>query len=514
MGQRFSRRTLLRGGVLTGAVAAGATLAGSAAYGLVRSGRPTLTHGVQSGDVGGGSGVVWTRADRPGRMMVEVSRSETFRRSWTVPGPVVTPETDFTGKVRLTDLPRGSRLFYRVTVEDLDSGAASEPLTGSFSTTPADRRGVRFLWSGDICGQGWGINPDLGGITIFDRMGQLRPDFFLCGGDTVYSDNPLTGTVTLPDGRVWRNRVTEEKSKVAESLAEFRGQFAYNMLDDNVRGFLADVPMINQWDDHEVMNNWSPGAEVTDPRYTERRMDVLAARAKRAFHEWLPLQPAPTDPNGRIYRKIPYGPLLDVFVLDMRTVKDPNSSNRYTDPAQGVGGAEQRDWLIRELAASTATWKVIANDLPLGLVVPAGSGRYEGVAQEDHGVPLGRELQLAEVLQASHRNGVTGMVFLTGDVHYSAAIHYDPARAAIDDFTPFWEFVSGPLHAGGFGPNRLDRTFGPETRYQHAPPKPNWTPWDGFQHFGEVAVDGDTEVMTVRLRDQDGQVLYSVDLTP
>jgi len=509
-----SRRTLLRTGAAGASVAATTLLSGEAAFGLVRTGRPVLTHGVQSGDVQPGSAVVWTRADRPGRMMVEVDLSPSFQRSWTVPGPVVTPDTGLTGKVRLTRLPSAARVHYRVTVEDLDTGLASEPLYGSFRLAPHNRRGIRFVWSADICGQGWGINPDLGGITIFERMRALHPDFFLCSGDTVYSDNPLSPTVTLADGRVWRNLVTPEKSKVAETLDEFRGQFAYNLLDEHLRRFAAEVPMLSQWDDHEVMNNWSPGVDVTDPRYTERRIDVLASRARQAFHEWLPLNPAPADPNGRIYRKIPYGPLLDVFMLDMRTYKDPNGPNRYTDPQQGLLGAEQRDWLIRELAASTATWKVIANDLPVSLVVTAGAGRYEGVAQEDHGAPLGRELQLAEVLTAAHRGGVTGIVFLTADVHYTAAHHYDPSRAAVGDFSPFWEFVSGPLHAGGFGPNRLDRTFGPQVRFQQAPPRSGWSPWDGFQFFGEVEIDGDTGVMTVRLRDQDSRVLYSVDLSP
>ncbi|MGH3716714.1 MAG: alkaline phosphatase D family protein, partial [Micromonosporaceae bacterium] len=335
----IKRRTLLRGGLAAGVGAGLLGVAGRDAFGLVRGDRPKLTHGVQSGDPGAGSGVVWTRADRPGQMMVEVSLSPTFRRSWTVPGPVVTPETDFTGKVRLRRLPPGARVHYRVRVEHLESGLPSAPLSGVLRTAPVHRRDVRFVWSGDIVGQGWGINEELGGIRIFERMRSLEPDFFLCSGDTVYADNPLTETVTLPDGRVWRNVVTPEKSKVAETLAEFRGQFAYNLLDDNLRAFAAEVPVINQWDDHEVINNWSPGVDVTDSRYTERRIDVLAARAKQAFHEWLPLRPAPVDPDGRIYRKISYGPLLDVFVLDMRTYKDPNGSNRYTDPTQGLLGA-------------------------------------------------------------------------------------------------------------------------------------------------------------------------------
>jgi alkaline phosphatase D len=483
------------------------------APGLVLGDRPVLGYGVQSGDVTSGSAIVWTRSDRPGRMLVEVSRRADFRGARRVPGPVLTPDGDLAGKVRLTGLPAGSQLHYRVWVEG-DGGAASEPVVGSLKTAPCTRTDIRFLWSADIVGQGWGINPDIGGIRIFETMRATRPDFFLCSGDNVYADNPLTETVSLPDGRVWRNLVTPEKSKVAETLAEFRGQFAYNRLDANVRAFSAEVPQIVQWDDHEVINNWSPGQILEDARYTERRVDVLAARAKQAFHEWLPVAPVPTDPAGRIYRKIGYGPLLDVFVLDMRTFKDPNSDNRYADPARGLLGAAQKDWLIRELSASTATWKVIANDLPLGLVVSAGPGLYEGVAQEDHGVPLGRELEFAEVLRTVHQRGVTGLVFLTADVHYSAAYHYDPARAAIQDFSPFWEFVSGPLHAGGFGPNRLDRTFGPQAVFVHAPPTPYFPPLDGFQHFGEVAINGGTGALTVNLRDQTGQSLWTTTLTP
>jgi alkaline phosphatase D len=446
-------------------------------------------------------------------MWVRVSRRPDFRRSRLVRGPVLTPDTDLTGKLRLRDLPPGERLHYRVRVESLDRpGLLSEPLDGSLSTAPVGRdRDVRFVWSADIVGQGWGINPDIGGLRIFRAMRAVRPDFFLCSGDTVYADNPLVESVTLPDGRVWRNIVTEAKSKVAETLDEFRGQFAYNLLDDNLRAFAAEVAQVNQWDDHEVVNNWYPGEVLDDPRYTlERRVDVLAARAARAFHEWLPT-PRREMP---LYRTLSYGPLLDVFVLDMRTFKDPNDANTYADPRRGLLGAEQRAWLIRELRRSRATWKVIANDLPIGIIVPDGPGVQEGVAQGNPGAPLGRELEFAEVFGAAHRAGVTGIVCLTADVHYTAAYHYDPARAAVREFTPFWEFVSGPAHAGGFGPNKLDATFGPQAVFVHAPPRPNISPAEGFQHFGEVAIDGESGAMTVHLRDQDGVSLWSTTLPP
>lgn len=513
-----SRRELLRAGAVAGGgLAAGAyALRAGNAPAFVRSGnRPVLTHGIQSGDATARRAVVWARGDRPSRMLVEVSRTPSFQRSYVVRGPILTPESDLTGKVLLRGLHPARDVFYRVELADLDDASlTSEPLEGSFRTAPVTRGDdVSLVWGGDIAGQGWGINPEFGGYRIFDAMADLEPDFFLCSGDTVYADGPIVASVPLTGGRTWKNVTTPEKAEVAESLDEFRGQYAYNLLDEPLRRFAARVPQVNQWDDHEVRNNWYPGQVITDDRYTEKSADVLAERARRAFFEWLPIRERGPE-GGRIYRRIPYGPLLDLFVLDMRTYKDPNSDNRYADPALGLLGAEQRAWLKRGLAASTATWKILAIDLPLGLVVPDGPVNQEGVAQGDAGAPLGRELEFADVLRTAASDGVTGIVFLTADVHYTAAHFYDPGKAAIADFDPFWEFVSGPLNAGAFGPNALDKTFGPEAVYVAAPPAPNTSPADGYQFFGRLAIDAQSKVMAVELRDTDGTVLYSVDLEP
>jgi alkaline phosphatase D len=129
-------------------------------------------------------------------------------------------------------------------------------------------------------------------------------------------------------------------------------------------------------------------------------------------------------------------------------------------------------------------------------------------------VPLGREREIADVLSYIKHHRVTGTVWLTTDVHYTAAHFYHPSKAAFQDFDPFWEFVSGPLNAGAFGPNALDGTFGPQVRFQKAPPAANTSPADGHQFFGEVAIDGHTRALTVRLRDLDGAVLHTVNLPP
>ena len=101
-------------------------------------------------------------------------------------------------------------------------------------------------------------------------------------------------------------------------------------------------------------------------------------------------------------------------------------------------------------------------------------------------------------------------------MHYTAAHEYHPDRASFQEFDPFWEFVSGPLHAGTFGPNDLDMTFGPEVKFVKAPAdgQVNLPPSAGMQFFGLVDIDGATEQMTVRLMDRADQELWSVTLDP
>lgn len=370
-----TRRSALKVGLAgVGALGASTFLGGPAASGLVRTDRPRLTHGVASGDVTSTTGIVWTRADRPSRMVVECARTPSFDNARRVTGPALTPDTDGTGKVRLTGLTPGEPVYYRITAAD--SRTASEPVTGSFRAAPTGRSDVRLVWSGDVAGQGWGINPDIGGMTAFAAMAAREPDLFLHNGDSVYADGPMRETVTLPDGRTWRNIVTPEKTKVAETLAEYRGQFAYNLLDDNVQAFNAAVPSYVQWDDHEVVNNWYPGEILTDERYTEKRVDVLAARAFQAFHEWFPID-AKRAVDGRVYRSFRWGKHVEVFVLDMRTYRNANTS----DPVQPghILGEKQAKWLARGLAESTATWKIVQSDMPLGLVIPDGA-HIEAVA--------------------------------------------------------------------------------------------------------------------------------------
>ncbi len=472
--------------------------------------RPLIASGIQSGDVSEGSAVVWARADRPARLRVDYSTVESFRTVLGIATADALPDRDLTAKLLLDNLPPGQDIFYRVRFEAIaDSGTCGEARIGHFRTPARIRDSVSFLWSGDTAGQGWGIDPARGGMRTYRTMLENRPDFFIHCGDHIYADCPVPGELTLPNGEIWRNLVTEEKSAVAHSLAQFRGNYKYNLLDDNVRAFHAEVPMFAQWDDHEVTNDWSPIGSIDETGYDETGCSRLVARARRAFFEFMPIREIP-EQAGRVYRRIAYGPLLDVFMIDMRSYRDSTWNKGEESGDTCILGAAQLAWLKREVAASNAVWKVIAADLPIGLI------SLDAIALGD-GPPERREHEIADLLSFIKRAGVTNTVWLTADMHYTAAHHYDPARAVFTDFEPFWEFVSGPLHAGTWSPGQLDNTFGPKAMFAKgcsAEQGDNLAPCFGLQFFGRVDIDAQSGVMTVTLKDVDNRDLWSVDIVP
>ncbi len=489
--------------------------------------RPQIPYGVASGDINGNSGVIWSKTDRSARMIVEYSTNEAFRNSQRIIAGAALEVTDYTGKVYLSDLPYGQQIFYRVTFESLENpGIYSQPVTGTFRTPSLTKsltkspsqKDIFFAWSGDTAGQGWGINPEFGGMKIYESIRRLNPDFFIHSGDYIYADVPIDkAEIKLDDGSMWKNIITPEKSKVAETLGEFRGNYIYNLLDKNILRFNREIPQLVQWDDHETVNNWYPGKMLLDDdRYQVKSVSLLAARAKQAFLEYTPTRINADDPE-RIYRSFEYGQLLEIFMLDQRSYRGANTTNNQKIASNETAflGNPQLKWLKQKLQKSRATWKIIASDMPLGLIVRDGKDKFENQSNGD-GEPLGRELELVELLKFIKQRSISNIVWLTADVHYAAAHYYNPNKAQFTEFNPFWEFVAGPLNSGTFGPAQLDNTFGPEVKFQSLPPamKQNRAPSEGLQFFGSVKIDSQTQVMKVVLHNINGENIYAIDLQP
>ncbi len=135
--------------------------------------RPSVEHGVTAGDVDGDRAMIWSRTDRPARLVVEYSTAGSFADMSRVVGPAALETSDFTARVDLSGLRPGQRIFYRARFQSLqDLRVWSEPIAGTFTTPPsaAAPRDVTIAWTADTVGQGWGINAGHG------RHAALRRD--------------------------------------------------------------------------------------------------------------------------------------------------------------------------------------------------------------------------------------------------------------------------------------------------------------------------------------------------
>ncbi|MBX3227123.1 MAG: alkaline phosphatase D family protein [Labilithrix sp.] len=495
-GYHIGRRDLLLGALATGCAPRSPQIPASDA--------PRTLWGVQVGDVTATSAVVWSRADRPSRLVVEIGEAgaagDRFTPLHTVHGSEATAATDFTAKALVRGLAPGVPVRFRARMD------GSEWSYGSFRPAPTTATALRFAWSGDTNGQGWGTDPARGGMPAYAALHRMQPDLFIHCGDTIYADDPIPRSIALPDGTSWNNVVDPGKTKVAETLDDYRAAHRYPRGCAEFRACSADVPLVAIWDDHEVRDNWFPGEVLADERYGERRVDVLSAHARRAMFEYLPTALRPADP---MYRVLRYGPLADVFLLDGRSHRSPNEP----PPAAGaLLGPAQEAWLVESLATSRARWKIVACDMPIGLQIGDRGAALPWVADgwgnDEGGPPREREVELARILSALKARGVKNVVWLAADVHYAAAHRFDPVRAIYKDFDPFWELVAGPMHATAFGRKNLDLTFGPELAWCSMDWEARGSPADGRQFFGVIDVDPRDPNLQVRWFDAFGRELH------
>jgi alkaline phosphatase D len=421
---------------------------------------------VTVGDVTDSTAVLWLRGQSPG--IVHVRYGPVGRRGETMAQVLVTPAADLTGKVLLAPLAPSSR--YRYLVEQ-GAGRAE----GEFVTAPPAGQDVpvRFLWSGDL-GSLAHCRHVSDGYPIFRALTRFAGDFFLFVGDTIYADHVCQGTDRVPGYNF-----------IAESVQDFRAKHRYNRSDPGVQEFFRRLSVYAIWDDHEVKNDFSG---VSEP---------LMPIGRQAFLDYFPILPPPEEP-GRLYRQFRWGGLLELFSLDTRQYRRPNSER--DGPAKTMLGASQRRWLIQSVADSTAIWKIVVTSVSLS--VPTGNvARDSWTNANILGVPEENATGFAHerdaILRALWERGVRNLVFIAADLHHAEVIRHEP--------TPGWavhEFIAGPLAASTGIPRPLDRALNPQSLFSLG----------GIQNFGEVTVE--PSGLRVRIVDGNGRVRFTHTLVP
>jgi alkaline phosphatase D len=421
---------------------------------------------VAVGDVTATSAVVWARGLSEGQLRVRYGPAGAPPDA-TV-NLAVTRDRDFTGKVGLVGLRSQTRYAYQVEGDGATAG-------GQFvtPTVPDASEPILFLWGGDLGSAGFCRRRDVG-YPIFKSMAPLRPHFFLFVGDTMYADHRCRGPEVVPGGDF-----------VATTLPQFHRKHRYNREDPGLGSLLAATSVIAIWDDHEVRNDFSGPTEPLMPA------------GRQAFLDYWPILPPAEEPT-RLYRSLRWGRLLEMFILDTRQYRSPNSA--LDGPAKTMLGPAQRRWLIDGVAASTALWKVVVSSVSLS--VSTGKAHRDSWSNASvWGVPeensTGFAVERDAILRAWAGRGVKNLVFIVADVHHAELIRHQPTR----EFSVH-EFIAGPLSASWGRPRALDAGLNPRSLFARG----------GLNSFGYLVVE--PALLTVKIVSENGTVLFTHTVGP
>lgn len=452
---------------------------------------------VAAGEVTETGALVWFRASGSGSATVGYAAEG---QEDVVPAGEVAvgPETDFTGRVPIGGLAPDTP--YRYWVHHGDS-----IVEGAFRTAPAPDRAaeVTFAWSADLGGHQL-CRREGRGYRVFRAIGEAAPDFFIAAGDLIYADHTCPregydgpGGWTNVPGR-FRDVTSVDWTDPAAVRTAIRKHWRYNLEDPHLQRFRASTPWYAQWDDHEAVDDfgasWNAWPEAPDrPGYP-----TVVAEARAALFDYQPLHGADGVPEP-IHRSFRWGSEVELFLLDARSYRSRN--DLPDSPGKTMLGAEQREWLVRGVAESTATWKLVAGEVPLS--IPTGDeGARDGWA--DAGEDTGFEHELRAILADLDAADVENLVFVVADAHVARALAYEVDADGDGDALAFHEFVAGPLTARIKELDPLDPTFEPRELFGHG----------GTFNFGLVRVvpNGASSSLRVQYRDEDGSVLKGSDL--
>jgi alkaline phosphatase D len=491
-----------------------------------------VTYGIASGDVTNDSAVVWSRSNQEAQMHVEYDTNSNFSQPKSMNAATLTNQTtDYTAYVKLERLSPDMLYYYRVWFSNKSDSLNSGTLTGSFRTAPdpsfSSTKPLSFIFAADLGGQKHCRQADNGGYSIFEKMKELSPAFFIANGDMIYAADKCPVKGPSDD---WKN-IPGNFSGIADPDVNWNNteqvrdtylkHWQYNRADPYLQGFLQDTSMYTQWDDHEVINDFGALWPYWNSFNKDREgYPNIVNEGREAFFNYSPTDRNQDDKN-RIYRSFNWGPYLDLFILDGRSYRSPNSMVDTPENNKTLLGSKQLQWLEQNLANSSAAWKVISSDIPIS--VPTGAnasilGRdgWANGNETNFSSKTGFERELQQLLRFLNDNNIQNIVFVTTDVHFPANILYEVDANDDGDKLIFHELISGPLSAFRFGTPggvpipKLDSTFNPKMLYEEG----------GIFNFGYVQVQKQPEDNLVhliaRIVDENGLVRPNsfLDLKP
>jgi alkaline phosphatase D len=384
---------------------------------LYDSSQKPFYHGVASGDPLQDRVIIWTRVTPEDSASVvsvkwEISESPDFKIIFKSDTISTSIKKDFTIKVDVTGLKPNTNYFYRFHALGKISSL------GKTKTLPVETDSLKLAIV-SCANWEWGFfNPY---SKIADRK---DVDAVIHLGDFLYETaSGKYGDTTIGRLNIPRHEII--------SLKDYRTRYSQYRLDVGLKKISSQHPMIAIWDDHEIANNsYTEGAQNHQPEEGDYQKRKSAAR--QAYYEWIPIRES--QPH---YRHFSFGKLVDLIMLDERlagrvkqvdSVSDPNFENEK----RSMLGEEQLQWLESELKKSSATWRILGNqvpfsDLQLSAVFPTMPKNFDSW----DGYPAEKRKLRNFIVE----NKINDLVFVTGDMHSSWAI--EAATDITDSYKPF-----------------------------------------------------------------------------
>jgi alkaline phosphatase D len=420
-------------------VAAGAALLPLATARRARAADgPVFVHGVASGDPLPDGVLLWTRVTptpdatpgsglgAPAEVSWEVAEDRSFTRVVASGRVTATAGADHTVKADVRGLRPATEYHYR-----FSAGGVLSP-AGRTRTAPAEGAAADRVRFGVVSCSHY----ESGFFSAYRHLAARADlDAVLHLGDYIYEYG--RGEYPLKDGVVREMRPVHETL----TLADYRQRHAHYKSDPDLRALHAAHPVIAIWDDHEIANDtWSGGAENHTPG-AEGDWAARARAARRAYFEWMPVRPSV---EGTVYRRLRFGGLADLHLLDLRSFRDRQAGigdGGVDDPDRTITGRAQLDWLKSSLASSGARWHLVGTSV---MIAPMAFGSVPahllGPLAELLGIPReglavnvdqwdGYTDDRRELLTHLRDRGIGNTVFLTGDIHMAFANDV-PLRAA------------------------------------------------------------------------------------
>jgi alkaline phosphatase D len=454
MRKKEDRFVFNRRGFLTGA---GATLLSVAASAETlspfaspeRLGGYPFTLGIASGEPTSDGVVLWTRLavdplipgggmpHRPVLVRWRVALDEKMRKVVRTGVALAMPELGHSVHVEVQGLQPARWYWYQFEV------AGQGSTIGRTRTAPAFGSPASALTFAFASCQ----NYQNGFFPAYWRMAEENLDFVVHLGDYIYEGGAGTGVrAHLPATEIM-------------SIDDYRIRHALYKSDPALQATHEAFPWIVTWDDHELENDYG-GFIPQDAADTEIFAD-RRARAYQAYYENMPLRRSsfPRGPHLQLYRRVSFGGLLQVHVLDTRQYRSARAPASCTlperiegycpsalDTTRTITGDQQRDWLISGLDRSRAKWNVLANQVPFA---PNDTNADPAIrtfgGEKWDGYPFNR----AQVLDFIAARKLYNTVVITGDVHQNFVRNVPPDYINLDAEPIATEFVGTSISSGG-----------------------------------------------------------------